>query len=154
MTMLETSAMKPIHILLVEDNEGDIFLTRDALEEAKIITELSVVRDGKAAIEFVAQQGDYSESKIPDLILLDINLPKKNGHEVLKFIKGSERLRRVPVIMLTTSSFKRDVDLAYDNHVNCYITKPVEAADFIKVITTIESFWIHLVKLPTKQLHK
>lgn len=142
--------MEPIHILLVEDNEGDILLTEEALLEAKIITELSVAKDGKEAIDFVTKQGKYSNAKLPDLILLDVNLPKKNGHEVLQYIKGDEKLKRIPVIMLTTSSFKKDINLAYDNYANCYITKPIEVKDFINVVTTIENFWISIVNLPIK----
>ncbi len=142
--------MEPIHILLVEDNEGDILLTEEALEDAKIITELSVVKDGRQAIDFVTRQGKYAKAKLPDLILLDVNLPKKNGHEVLQYLKGDEKLKRIPVIMLTTSSFKKDINLAYDNYANCYITKPIEVKDFINVVTTIENFWIAIVNLPIK----
>jgi len=95
-------------------------------------------------------QGKHSNAKLPDLILLDVNLPKKNGHEVLQYIKGDEKLKRIPVIMLTTSSFKKDINLAYDNYANCYITKPMEVKDFINVVTTIENFWISIVNLPIK----
>ncbi|MBL7935058.1 MAG: response regulator [Bacteroidia bacterium] len=140
--------MKPIHILLVEDNEGDILLTREAFESAKIINTLSVVRDGKEAIDFITKQGKYQNINLPDLILLDVNLPKKNGHEVLQFIKGNEDLKQIPVIMLTTSSAEIDINLSYKNYVNCYITKPVEVDDFMKAITKIEDFWISIVKLP------
>ena len=142
--------MKPIHILLVEDNEGDILLTREALEDAKIITQLSVTRDGKEAIDFLTRQGKYCNVSLPALILLDVNLPLKNGYEVLRFIKENKDLKHIPVIMLTTSSSKRDIDKAYDNHVNCYITKPVEINDFINVVTAIEKFWISIVELPAK----
>lgn len=142
--------MEAIHILLVEDNEGDILLTQDALEEAKIITKLSVVKDGKKAIDFLTNQGEYLNQTMPDLILLDVNLPKKNGHEVLSYIKKDEILRRIPVIMLTTSSFKKDVNLAYENYANCYITKPIDGKEFVNVVTTIENFWISIVKLPMK----
>jgi CheY-like chemotaxis protein len=143
--------MKPIHILLVEDNEGDILLTQEAFEDAKIITHLSVTRDGKEAMDFLTQQGKYPNATLPALILLDVNLPMKDGYEVLRFIKGNKNLRHIPVIMLTTSSSKRDIDKAYDNHVNCYITKPVEINDFITVVTTIEHFWISIVELPAKR---
>ncbi len=142
--------MDPIHILLVEDNEGDILLTQEALEDAKIITKLSIARDGKEAIDFLTQQGKYYNAKLPALILLDVNLPLKNGYEVLRFIKGNKDLKHIPVIMLTTSSSKRDIDKAYDNHVNCYIQKPVEINDFITVVTTIEKFWISIVELPAQ----
>jgi CheY-like chemotaxis protein len=142
--------MEPIHILLVEDNEGDILLTQDAFEEAKIIIRLSVVKDGKKAIDFLTNQDEYVNESMPELILLDVNLPKKNGHEVLTYIKKDENLRRIPVIMLTTSSFKRDVNLAYENYANCYITKPIDVKEFVNVVTTIENFWISIVKLPVK----
>jgi CheY-like chemotaxis protein len=143
--------MRPIHILLVEDNEGDILLTTEALEDAKIITKLSVAKDGKEAIDFVSQQGKYTDADVPDILLLDINLPKKNGHEVLKYIKENENLKHIPVIMLTTSSSERDINSSYNNYANCYITKPVEVNDFLTVVSTIENFWISIVKLPTKK---
>jgi CheY-like chemotaxis protein len=142
--------MTPIHILLVEDNEGDILLTTEALEEAKIITQLSVVRDGKEAIDFLTKQGKYPGAEMPDMLLLDVNLPKKNGHEVLKFLKGDEDLKHIPVIILTTSSSPTDIDMAYRNYVNCFITKPVEVSDFMRVIVSIENFWVTIVKLPPK----
>jgi CheY-like chemotaxis protein len=142
--------MQPIHILLVEDNEGDILLTRDAFEEAKILVNLSVVRDGKEALDFLEKKAPYENALMPDLLLLDVNLPKKNGPEVLKYIKADEGLKHIPVIMLTTSSSEKDVNLCYRYYASCYITKPVEAKEFVDVITTIENFWISLVKLPTK----
>lgn len=141
--------MEAVHILLVEDNEGDILLTTEAFENAKIINALSVVRDGKEAIDFLTKTGKYKDSKMPDIILLDVNLPKKNGHEVLQFIKGNENLKHIPVIMLTTSSSESDINLSYKNYVNCYITKPVEVDTFLDVILKIETFWISIVKLPT-----
>ncbi len=141
--------MKPIHILLVEDNEGDILLTREALEDAKIIVKLSVAKDGKEAIDFVNRQGKYTDADVPDLVLLDINLPKKNGHEVLKYIKENEQLKHIPVIMLTTSSSDRDINSSYNNYADCYITKPVEVNDFLTVVSTIENFWISIVRLST-----
>jgi CheY-like chemotaxis protein len=144
--------METIHILLVEDNEGDILLTRDALEEAKIHTVLSVVKDGKEAIDFLTKQGKYPHAQIPDLILMDVNLPKKNGHEVLQYIKGDDHLKHIPVIMLTTSSSERDINLSYNNYANCYITKPVESNEFLQVVATIENFWISIVKLPTNKI--
>ena len=141
--------MKQVHILLVEDNEGDILLTREAFEEAKILTNMSVVRDGTEAIDFLNKQGKYPEALLPDLLLLDVNLPKKNGHEVLKYIKSEKNFKHIPVIMLTTSSSQKDINLSYNNHANCFITKPVDANDFLRVVTTIEDFWISIVKLPT-----
>ncbi|MEO6253422.1 MAG: response regulator, partial [Ferruginibacter sp.] len=124
--------MKAIHILLVEDNEGDIMLTTEALEEGKIANKISIVKDGKHAIDFLNKKGDYENETLPDLILLDINLPKKNGHEVLQYIKHDDGLKQIPVIMLTTSSSEKDILESYKNYVNCYITKPVDVNDFIK----------------------
>ncbi|ERM80668.1 hypothetical protein P872_12445 [Rhodonellum psychrophilum GCM71 = DSM 17998] len=140
--------MKQVQILLVEDNEGDILLTMEALEEAKIINKISVVRDGKKAMEFLMKEGEYKNETTPDLILLDINLPRKNGHEVLKFIKQEESLKQIPVIMLTTSSSENDILSSYKNYANCFITKPVDMDDFIKVVTEIESFFVSIVRLP------
>jgi CheY-like chemotaxis protein len=142
--------MEPIHILLVEDNEGDILLIRDAMENARVIIKLSVVKDGKEALDFLNKKNKYINAEQPDLILLDINLPKKNGHEVLQFIKGTESLKQIPVIMLTTSSSVSDINWAYKNYANCYIAKPVEAETFLNVISKIENFWISIVKLPGK----
>ena len=142
--------MKPIHILLVEDNEGDILLTTEALEDARILITLSVVKDGRDAIDFIGRQGKYHGVDLPDMLLLDVNLPKKNGHEVLRYIKENEHLKHIPVIMLTTSSSPKDINLSYNNYANCYITKPIEAADFLAVVATIENFWVSIVKLPIK----
>lgn len=143
--------MKPVHILLVEDNEGDILLTTEALEEGKISNNLSVVKNGKDAVDFILKQGKFNESKSPDLILLDINLPLKNGHEVLEVIKTNEATKQIPVIMLTTSSSENDIRLAYKHHANCYITKPIEVEDFLKAVRSIENFWFNLVLLPKEQ---
>lgn len=140
--------MNSIHILLVEDNEGDILLTTEALEEGKIINKLSVARDGQEALDFLNKEGKFQTSELPDLILLDVNLPKKNGHEVLKYIKTHQVFRSIPVIMLTTSSSQKDINESYKNYANCYITKPIELSDFMKAIGKIEEFWINLVKLP------
>ncbi|MCA2536322.1 MAG: response regulator [Chitinophagaceae bacterium] len=139
--------MRPIHILLVEDNEGDIFMTIEALEERRIINKISVVYDGKAAIDFLEQKGIYNKVSLPDLILLDINLPKLNGHEVLKYIKCNEKLKHIPVIILTTSSSERDINQSYQHHANCFITKPVEADNFLKVVSGIENYWVSIVTL-------
>lgn len=141
--------MHIIHVLLVEDNEGDIVLTREAMEEAKIDVELSVVKDGKEAMDFINKQGKYTTVDLPDLILLDINLPKINGHEVLKYIKGNEFLKRIPVLMLTTSSAEKDILFSYNNYANCFITKPLDVEEFISVIASFGNFWISIVKLPT-----
>ena len=136
---------------MVEDNEGDILLTKEALEEAKIINSLSVVKDGKEAIDFLSKEGNYKDVDSADILLLDINLPKKNGHEVLKFIKGHGNLKHIPVIMLTTSSSEKDIDSSYNNYANCYITKPVEVNDFLRVIAAIANYWTVIAKLPTKK---
>lgn len=140
--------MKTIHILLVEDNEGDILLTIDALEEGKIFNKISVVKDGKQALDFLNKKNQFADAEIPNLILLDINLPKKNGHEVLHYIKTSPELKHIPIIMLTTSSSEKDILSAYNNYVNCFITKPVEVSEFIHAVSKIEEFWISIVKLP------
>ncbi len=143
--------MKSIDILLVEDNDGDIMLTMEAFEEWETPNKITVAKDGQAAIDFFSLT--HKHTILPDLILLDINLPKKNGHEVLQFIKGSARLKHIPVIMLTTSSSAADINLAYNNYANCYITKPDEVDAFLKVVSAIENFWISTVKLPQQLYH-
>ncbi|MHB1179445.1 MAG: response regulator [Daejeonella sp.] len=145
--------MSPIHILLVEDNDGDILLTTEALEIGKIVNKISVVKDGEKAIDFVNRTGEYADTESPDLILLDINLPRRSGQEVLQYIKTNGNLKHIPVIMLTTSSSEKDINQSYNNFANCYITKPVEAEDFINAISKIEDFWISIVKLPQKNNH-
>jgi chemotaxis family two-component system response regulator Rcp1 len=140
--------MQPIHILLVDDNEGDILLTREALEEASIINRISIAYDGMEAINFLKKRPPFGNNPLPDLILLDINLPKMDGKEVLSIIKSDPDLKRIPVIMLTTSSSEKDILASYDNYANCYITKPVDLDRFIDVVRTIEDFWISIVKLP------
>jgi two-component system, chemotaxis family, response regulator Rcp1 len=140
--------LKEIHILLVEDNEGDIVLTIEALKEAKIRNKIDVVRDGEEAIQFLRKEGVYKDSPMPDIIFLDINLPKIDGTEVLSVIKKDEMLKVIPVIMLTTSAAERDIMKSYYNHANCYITKPVDLGKFMEVIHTIKNFWISIVKLP------
>jgi CheY-like chemotaxis protein len=142
--------MKPVHILLVEDNEGDILLTTEALQEGRLKNFISVVRDGAEAVDFLEQRGDYATVSLPDLILLDVNLPRMNGHEVVRYIKSEEHLRHIPVVILTTSSSPSDVHESYKNHANCFITKPVDIHEFIKVVTTIENFFLSIVKLPPK----
>ena len=138
----------PINILLVEDNEGDILLTTEALEEGKIPKSLKVIRDGSSMLIYLGEIAEKSPSDLPDLILLDINLPKKNGHEVLKKVKNNKLLQHIPIIMLTTSSSEIDVLKSYQEHANCYLIKPMEIGDFIQVVTKIEEFWLNLVKLP------
>jgi two-component system, chemotaxis family, response regulator Rcp1 len=140
--------MKEIRILLVEDNEGDIILTIEALREAKIRNDIDVVRDGEEALQYLRKEGTYQNATSPDLVFLDINLPKIDGTEVLSIIKNDEDLRVIPVIMLTTSDAEKDIMQSYYNHANCYITKPVDLDKFIEVIHTIKNFWISIVKLP------
>jgi CheY-like chemotaxis protein len=140
--------MKTINILLVEDNEGDILLTMEAFEESKIVNKITVIKDGKAAIGFFETLDNKEE--VPQLILLDINLPKASGHEVLMYIKNNERYKSIPVIMLTTSSSEKDILQSYKNHVNCYITKPIDVSDFMRAILKVEDFWINIVSIPVK----
>lgn len=141
--------MRPIEILLVEDNEGDVRLTREALQEAKVRNNLAVVRDGQEALDYLRRPSeDGDKPPRPDLILLDLNLPRKDGREVLAELKSDPALRRLPVVVLTTSSSEKDILESYDLHANCYITKPVDLDQFINVVTHIEDFWLTIVKLP------
>ena len=133
--------MKPFHILLVEDNEGDVILTTEAFENAKVITEISVVKEGKAAMDFFRKQGDYIKVTEPDIMLLDMNLPRKNGLEVLQFVKRNYSLMHIPVITLSTSSSERDIDKCYENNANCYITKPVDIENYFSVMSRIINFF-------------
>ncbi|MER3375038.1 MAG: response regulator [Allomuricauda sp.] len=139
--------MKTVHILLVEDNDGDIVLTLDAFEESKIKTNISIVKNGRDALDFLFKKDKYADALRPDLILLDINLPIFNGHDVLKKIKQDQSLKKIPVIMLTTSSNQRDINVAYENHTNSYVTKPIDMEDFMKAVLKIEEFWLQLSKL-------
>lgn len=141
--------MKSIHILLVEDNKGDILLTTEALEDSKILNTLSVAHDGQEALDYVFKKGKFADAVSPDIILLDINLPLKNGHEVLQTIKSDKRVKHIPVIMLTTSSSEKDINLSYQHHANCYISKPVEINKFLEAIASFEHFWLNIVSLPT-----
>lgn len=138
---------KLAHILLVEDNEGDILLTQEAFEECKVKSEISVARNGKEALDFLFKKDVFFDKEKPDLILLDINLPIYNGHEVLRKIKHDEVLKKIPVIMLTTSSNQKDIDEAYGNHCNSYIKKPLEVSEFLKAVLKIEEFWLELTTL-------
>lgn len=142
--------MKSIHILLVEDNEGDILLIKEAFEERKVINKISVVKDGEKAISFLNQEEEFTDAPVPDLIILDVNLPGKSGHEVLTHIKERNSLKHIPVIMLASSSSEQDIMQSYKNHANCYITKPVNVDEFLKAVVEIEQFWISIVKLPLK----
>ena len=142
-----TNNLTPAHILLVEDNEGDILLTLDAFEESKFYTLVSVARNGQEALDFLRNQGEYSDAQKPDLILLDINIPIFSGHEVLEEIKQDENLKKIPVIMLTTSSNRKDIEKAYSNYCNSYIQKPLEMEEFMKAVLKIEEFWLQLTTL-------
>jgi two-component system, chemotaxis family, response regulator Rcp1 len=138
----------PIDILLVEDNPGDERLTREALKEGKVYSNLHWVKDGVEALEFLRRQGKFAGSPRPDIILLDLNLPKKDGREVLSEIKGDDELRAIPVVILTTSKAEEDVLRSYDLHANCYVTKPVDLEKFIVVVKSIDVFWLTVATLP------
>jgi two-component system response regulator len=144
----DRTCKKRIEILLVEDNPGDIQLTRIALEDNKMSVNLSVVEDGVEALEFLRKKGKYADAPHPDLVLLDLNLPRKDGREVLAEMKADPILRRIPVVILTTSQAEEDVLKAYNLCANCYITKPVDFDQFVKIVRSIESFWFTIVKLP------
>jgi CheY-like chemotaxis protein len=139
---------RPVEILLVEDNPGDVRLTREGLREGKVQNNLSVAPDGVEALAFLRREGKYTNAARPDLILLDLNLPKMDGREVLEVIKADASLRNIPVVVLTSSQAEQDIVRAYDLHANCYITKPVDLDQFIRVVHSIEDFWFTVVKLP------
>jgi len=136
-------------ILLVEDNAGDVRLTREALREADLTVELTAVPDGEQALAFLRNEGEHAAAQRPDLILLDLNLPKKNGLEVLEEIRHDPALRTTPVIMLTTSSSSRDVTASYDRGVNCYVVKPLDLDDFTELVQAINGFWLEVARLPS-----
>jgi len=140
---------KPVQVLLVEDNPGDVLLTREALRDNKLEINLSVVTDGEEALHFLNREGRYADAPRPDLILLDLNLPRRDGREVLAAIKADERLRTIPVVILTSSEAEEDVIRAYNLCANCYVQKPLGLDQFTKVVQNIESFWFTVVKLPT-----
>jgi len=141
---------RPVEILLVEDNPGDARLTIEAMREAKVHNRMHVVEDGVQAMEFLRRLGPYGDAPRPDLILLDLNLPKKDGREVLAEVKADPNLKRIPVVILTTSRAEEDVLRAYDLHANCYVTKPVDLAQFMKIVAQIDEFWVKVVTLPGK----
>ncbi|GAB4381731.1 MAG: response regulator [Elainellaceae cyanobacterium] len=138
----------PIEILLVEDSPGDVRLTQEVLQEGKVRNNLSIVEDGVQALAFLRKEPPYHDTPFPDLILLDLNLPRMDGREVLEIIKEDEKLKRIPVVVLTTSQAEEDIIRAYNLHANCYIPKPIDLDQFIKVIKSIEEFWLTIVKLP------
>ncbi|SNB46566.1 response regulator [Geobacter sp. DSM 9736] len=140
-----------IDILLVEDNPGDVELVREALNEGKLRNELHVAYDGLQALRYLRGEGEYSDRHLPDLILLDLNLPRMHGKEVLQEIKTDPALKKIPVVVLTTSREEEDVLRSYDQYANCYITKPVDLEQFLHVVQSIEDFWFTIVKLPGKR---
>jgi chemotaxis family two-component system response regulator Rcp1 len=138
----------PIEVLLVEDSPGDVRLTREAFKDAKVHINLHVASDGAEAMAFLGREGEHANAPRPDLILLDLNLPKKDGREVLAELKESPALKCIPVVILTTSASEADIQGSYQRHANCYITKPVDLEGFLKVVKSIDSFWLSVVKLP------
>jgi len=139
---------RPLEILLVEDNPGDVRLTQEALKEGRLNNNLNVVKDGEEALDYLYRKGEYKDSVRPDIILLDLNMPKKSGQEVLAEIKEDDELKSIPVIVLTTSAANEDIARSYNLHANCYITKPMDIQYFIKIIDCINDFWCKTVKLP------
>ena len=139
-----------VEILLVEDNPGDVRLTQEALKQNKVANNLYVAGDGVEALAFLRREGQYADAVRPDVILLDLNLPRKNGHEVLEEIKADEDLKRIPVVILTTSDAEQDIMTSYNQHANCFVTKPLDLHQFIEVVRNIEGFWLSIVKLPPK----
>jgi CheY-like chemotaxis protein len=147
--MIEKDAVSPpIDILLVEDNPGDVRLTKEALKEGKVYNNLHWAKDGVEALEFLRREGIYAKAPRPDIILLDLNLPKKDGREVLSVIKNDDKLKHIPVVVLTTSKAEEDVLRSYELHANCYVTKPVDLEKFIVVVQSIDRFWLTVVTLP------
>jgi chemotaxis family two-component system response regulator Rcp1 len=148
--MMESNRItaQPLEVLLVEDSPGDVRLTKEALKDAKVHINLRVVRDGIDAMAFLMREGEYATVPRPDLILLDLNLPRKDGREVLKEIKENQELKSIPVVILTTSASEADILRSYLLHANCYITKPVNLDGFLTVVKSIDSFWLSVVKLP------
>ncbi len=139
---------KPIEILLVEDSPADVLIAREAMSEAKLLNEIHVAEDGVEAMDFLYKRGKFPDVPSPDLILLDLNLPRKNGREVLEEIKADERLKHIPVVVLTTSSAEEDILRSYQLHANCYVVKPVEFDRFVKAVQSIQHFWFSVVTLP------
>jgi chemotaxis family two-component system response regulator Rcp1 len=146
--MVEHTDGQPVDILLVEDNPGDVRLTQEAFDEARINNDLHVVNDGEAALQFVEQRESYADAPRPDLILLDLNLPKVDGLDVLEHVKSEESLRRIPVVVLTSSEAEEDIVESYEQHTNAYLTKPIDPGEFVDVIRSFEEFWLTLVQLP------
>lgn len=139
---------RAVEVLLIEDNPGDIRLTQEAFKEGRVLVNLTVAMDGVEALDVLNRRGKFGSASRPDLILLDLNLPKKSGREVLEEIKASDELRRIPVIVMTTSKAEADIHRAYNLNANCYVTKPVELDEFLEVVRSIEDFWLTIVTLP------
>lgn len=146
--MTHDQLIHAVDVLLVEDNPGDVRLTREALKEGKINVNLRVANDGLEAMKMLRQEGEYANLPLPDIVLLDLNMPKMDGREVLRLIKSDDTLKRLPVVVLTTSAAEKDILQAYGLHANCYITKPVELEEFMEIVKSIEGFWLTVVKLP------
>ena len=146
--MTEYSAAKAIEILLVEDNPGDVRLAKEALSESKIHNQVNVVTNGEDAISYLKKENHFANVARPDIVLLDLNLPKKSGREVLSEMKNDPELRRIPVVILTTSKAEEDIFRTYDLHANCYITKPVDMDQFISIVKVLQDFWFTIVRLP------
>ena len=142
---------RPVDILLVEDNPGDVRLTKEALRDAKVLNEIYVARDGVEAMEFMYHKGSFAKAPVPDLILLDLNLPRKDGREVLAEIKKDPKLKHIPIVVLTTSKADEDIIKTYNLHANAYITKPVDLNRFVEIMHALEEFWFTIVKLPPKE---
>ncbi len=146
--MKNSGKVYPIEILLIEDNPGDVKLTQLALSEIRVHNNLNVVTNGVDAIDYIYQNGQYKDAPRPDIILLDLNLPKKDGREVLKELKSDDNFKRIPIVVLTSSKAEEDILRSYDLHANCYITKPLDLLQFFEIIKSIENFWLTIVKLP------
>jgi len=145
---METNSYHPIEILLVEDNPGDARLAKEALKDSKLKNNLYIAEDGIEAMDFLNRKGKYSQMPRPDLILLDLNLPKKDGREVLAEVKSNDDFKRIPIVILTISRAEEDIFKTYNLHANCYVTKPLDLEQFMKVVKSIEDFWLTIVKLP------
>ena len=148
--MSETAQARPIEVLLVEDDPGDVLMTQEAFKDYKVANNLNVVTNGEDAISYLRKQGSFAEARTPDLVLLDLNLPRRDGREVLREIKGDADLRRIPIVILTTSDAEDDVLGSYDLHANAYVRKPVDFEQFVTAVRAIDDFFISVVRLPTR----